>query len=160
MTRVEVQNVNGEKVVRFNADVFIIPNGLHRVCEYLSDSVKKSKAELATRVCELNGLEEFDIEHDRLIQLWFTSKELGSDNICRHGFGIIEDGKEDFMTPYDMEELPVKIFEGKSEGDTISIKVPDGDIILDMNVTLNQQDYRYKNFGTFDQCIEKLGARC
>lgn len=50
--------------------------------------------------------------------------------------------------------------EGKSEGDTINIKVPNGDIILDMNVTLNQQDYRYRDFGTFDQCIEKLGARC
>lgn len=151
-----VEMVNGKKVVKLNAKVFIIPNPLHQVRHYLVDRIKKDKAEFAADVCSINDAEEFDIDNDWLVQLWFHSEEVGCDNICRHGFDVLDNGEHVRVQPIMAEELPVKLFAGHKEGDTVLINVTDGEYLIEINATLEQATSRYRDFGSFDELLNMM----
>ena len=159
---------NGNKVnIEFNGDVFIIPNRAGVMADYL-DCFHKSMREFNNEVAELSGV-EYNEETDKLVQVWIVSEDIRCDNICRH-FPRVKDGDTTYYLKPGREEFPENIFKGKKEGDVVDITwVPyeydydeeTGDDELkkmeDVTVTahlkLNQNEYRYRNFGPFEDAF-------
>jgi hypothetical protein len=87
--------------------------------------------------------------NDMLVQVWCTSPD--SENWQDHG-GLQLGGHK--LTPGEFPGyLPVRLFDGKTEGMTIEIEAENGEII---ELTLSQLKYRYRRFGTFDQVLKQL----
>ena len=84
-----------------------------------------------------------------MVEMWFVNEK--SDNISRHKeyveFGRIE------------ELIDISLFNGKLEGDTVSIKGKNHLGEYELVVTLNQSKYRYRSFGTFDYILTSLKKR-
>lgn len=151
--------------IEFDADVFIIPNVICKVSDFIVDVDEMTV--YTENVLRMNGMDPSNARDTYLVQLWFISKELESDNVARHGFHAMVDGKEQRISPFNMEHLPVSLFEGHNEGDTINIKVPVyvdnyvGDDTrtfaeMDITVTLAQLKYRYRAMGKFDELLKEL----
>lgn len=154
--------VNG--VVKCNADIFVIPNMASLAKDRLFNSEKI--VETFRNLAEMNQL-QYDPDNDKLVQLWYTSEDdLATSNLKDHG-GHVENEDGTLYTiklANDLGRLPESFFRGKTEGETINIKIPAWaytrssdkrmDIILDMTLTLNQHDYRYSNFGNFEDVVK------
>lgn len=153
------------------ADVFIIPNRLSKLDpEYMAelDRIVNMK-----KIARANNL-VFDYKADDIIQLWFTSDDLDSENLGDHGFRFyIEDDK--YLVPPSeskiLNYLPKKMFEGLREGETRTILIPMNDaeiyncntgdeekvdIELRLTITAAQSKYRYKNFGNFEDTLSMV----
>jgi len=162
--------------IKFNASMFIVPNSLSKVKNFFNPEKYKK---IMTEICELNGT-TFDPKNDLIVQTWYNSKQLGSENLARHGaYKRTEDGNTYIIDFYAQEYFPVKIFKDHKEGDVINFKIPckltkrytcDDDneafsteetieAIADMQLELNQLDYRYRNHGTFEEVLDKLISR-
>lgn len=83
--------------------------------------------------------------HEGKVQVWFTSDE--SENWTDHSHPRIPN-----RIP---NNLPIELFEGKVEGDTVTFDHDD----LTIELVLNQSDYRYRRFGQFEEVLESLIAR-
>lgn len=138
---------------------FVIPNSSGLVSNFIVNSLAtRTKAQME-EICAQFDM-DFDPEKDRIIQMWFHSDELGSDNLECHGFDYGEDSY-DFRYGY----LPYKILKDVKEGDTLTIefncyKIEDGDfrngrkIQLTMDVKFEQLPYRYRNKGRFEEAVK------
>ena len=157
-----------------NCDIFVIPNK-GSVCKnyFLSDSLEKRMKE----ICEMNEI-TFDPETDKLFQFWATNDQF--ENMNDHGFRIDYNGwTYSFLLD---SNLPAKLFEGKSEKDIVTVTIPmkprlrynDDKTMcedfeddegpkapvfwIDFNFELNQESYRYRNFGKFEDVLKQVVA--
>lgn len=156
-----------DKVVKCNVSAFIVPNRASLASSYLIRPEERVKAfeDLANDNSML-----YNSEKDHLVQLWLHSKDLNTENLVDHG-GSVEDEngtKYRINLPSKFGFLPESFFDGKVEGDSIHIKTPatahvpgeskEIDIVLDMNLTLKQQGYRYSRFGNFEEVLKEVCA--
>ena len=122
-----------------NANIFIIPNGLHKN-------------------------EKKDLE----VQCWITAEEDDAhhkcDNLFDHGV-VFKDADETYVRPSSYHAyIPVWKFIDCKEGDVVTIEVPcaigrrqyENNAVLRITATLNQRGYRYRHFGDFDEILAKL----
>lgn len=141
------------KTIKMTANVFIVPNNLIKVSDE-HPNLQLRDCKFAKELFDINNIEydarTFDLV---LVQLWWvsTTEEYPSDNIGDHG--IVIDGK---LYRPGVDNLPTILFAGKIEGDTFSLKVPCGDIIIDFTVTLAQKQHRYRNYGNFESLFTHL----
>ena len=165
------------ETLSINAGAFVVPNhattfgyikkhGLSSTYEYLCDLAK------------LNGIELKD--DDKIVEMWFHSKELDCDNMADHGFETkLSNGHKIICQPRKLQWVPAKMLENVKEGDLITLITPGNayydedyhvlnvrkaakkiDLILSISAVCQQQGYRYKRFGNFEDvvklvCIEK-----
>lgn len=139
---------------------FVIPNSSGLVGNFVVSSVATRVKAQMEEICAQFDM-DFDPANDRLIQMWFHSDELGSDNLEAHGFDYGEDSYE-FRYGY----LPYKILKDVKEGDTLTIEFNcdkyeevDDDhwksrkVPLTMDVKFEQLPYRYRNKGRFEEAV-------
>jgi hypothetical protein len=179
--------------ITLNADIFVIPNSASKAD--LEWSMGRDLAAYYQKVAELNDL-EYIPEVDPFLQLWLvgTGEENGSvksENLARHGFTVAYDGWKYHFNEGDLEMIPWHWFEGKKEGETLTLTFPlrpswatDSSGIdlrlrnrnhkffqddetgewmaetplfhITFNLRLNQAEYRYRNFGTFDEVMMRV----
>ena len=153
--------------VEFLANVFIVPNPLATAQDYFNPDRISEKM---TEFCQLNDI-EFNTETSLIAQTWYLSEYLGCDNIPDHGISFINDvGQHIRIKSKIGGHMPIELFKGKKEGDTISIKLPilisieddgsediiDIDTVATVQLTLRQIGYRYQRFGKFEEVLEAL----
>lgn len=120
-----------------HADIFIVPNSIIRVRESdLERLVIQNRQELLD--------EEFRPRiGDEMVQIWITDSE--NDNWS--------DGSNPVNGMFFVNRLPMRLFEGHSEGETTYLPLADGRTV---QLTLNQSDYRYRNHGSFEEVLQRL----
>lgn len=153
---------------KVSVDAFIIPNSAGYVHKFLLESYQKRYKAYMTDICKQCG-KEFDPKTDKIVQIWFTSKELKSDNLEAHGFEY----KGEYFT-FRYGYLPYPVLKDLKEGDSIDLNLEatedtwrrdDDDIcvkriiVVPMHITFKQLEYRYRNFGTFEECLERVVNR-
>ena len=161
-------------LVTVEADVFIIPNSVGTLSQFMADHVRNRIDNYANGIMEATGL-EYDNKKEKFVECWFCNNV--SDNFADHGIDIQINGKEYRIFPGTINNhLPVSIFEGHVEGDKVKVIIPGVECIinydrkskdkeitkvidLEMILTLNQKSYRYKNYGTFDELLKSLCSR-
>ena len=152
-----------DKEKRIQAGAFVIPNGSCVAKNLLVNSDKLRTIKQMSNICDQFGM-NFDPDNDRLIQIWFHSDELGSDNLEAHGFKYNGNHYE-FRYVF----LPYKILKNIKEGDKLTIKfyseyagtyyaendliTNESDIWITMDVKFEQLPYRYRNKGRFEQAV-------
>lgn len=152
-------------IITNTAKAFVVPNKILPVTGF---GDYKWRRPALDRLCELN---EWPAMTDDvpLVEIWLADKEtLHSDDLMDHGCTIdTETMTMNFRVSSMYKTLPLLLFENKDEGDSMNIKIPitlyelSGDQkeyegILDMEVTMDQLSYRYRNYGTFKETIELL----
>ena len=122
-----------------NADIFIIPNGLH----------KNEKGSLE-------------------VQCWVVVPEDDTHHKCGNLFdhGIVfKDEAETYARPSSYyAHIPIWKFMDRKEGDTITFEVPcaigrrqyEHNCVMTITATLKQKGYRYESFGNFEELLAKL----
>jgi hypothetical protein len=146
------------------AGAFVIPNGSCVATDLLVNSAKIRTIKLMRDICAQFNM-DFDPDNDKLIQMWFHSDELGSDNLEAHGFKY-NGNHYDFRYAF----LPYKILKDIKEGDELTIKfyceyagtyyddndpiTNESDIWLTMDVKFEQLPYRYRNKGRFEEAVK------
>ena len=146
---------------------FIIPNSLMCVKDILVPSHHDDVLKFVTSISELNGLNIADPENEQLVQIWWSSESLNSENISDHGISV--EGVA--LNMGGIAHVPVSLFSGKKEGDIITLNFEKECYIIPSNfklhipvefqwkVRLSQLDYRYSRFGPFEECLAKLMGR-
>ena len=136
-------------------DIFIVPNPGFHVKELLPFA-KETTIKRARLLAGINLEEE-----DYLIEVWATSPQCDNWTSVYGGFQSLfgvklpEDRSEkDYLIGYFPKLLPVKLFKGKKEGDTIVLHCPEYNITVEL--TLNQLGYRYGRFGKFEEVLKKV----
>lgn len=162
--QIKKDETTGKKFIEFNADVFIVPNSPIKAKEKYHDETDFFK-----KVNERNNL-VFDEDED-YIQCWLVSNELNTENFSDHGgLAMDENGDEIIIYGLKTQYIPSKLFKDKKEGDEIIFisdgvykeqRTPynqksEGKIELRINLKLNQSDYRYARFGTFEEVLKNL----
>lgn len=148
--------------IEFNAEGFIIPNHAGRIEDFWSTYAAKRAKDLATNV-----LGREPEESEKYVQMWYVVKDLRCDNLVDHGTRVEIDGK-DYGIHMDSCLLPYSALRDKDDGDVIDVTFLNGrrdwddededesDLKITMHVTLNQRDYRYRNFGSFQNVLWKV----
>ena len=167
------KGANEDIVMRdVNCDIFVIPNKGGLVKNYFINHNNLEKR--MKEICAINDV-EFDPESDKLFQFWATNDSF--ENMNDLGFNISYNG---YRYSFKLDSvLPAKLFQGRSEKDIVTVTIPmkarsrrkDGKIIslsdievedeeekfpvfcIDFNFELNQQAYRYRNFGKFENAL-------
>ena len=104
------------------------------------------------------------ISEEKFIQVWYVTPGDSDSNWRDHGI----DGYNELKgyKPISIY-LPVSLFRGYKEGDTITVNLPitkntrkasDIDAVK-VSLTLKQKDYRYGNFGKFEEVLERIVNR-
>lgn len=159
-----ITTTNSIKTVKANASAFIIPNSACVVSKFLNPERMIVEAK---SICEANGM-QFN-ESDKMIQVWIHSEDLSTENLQCHG-GTFKEGGIRFHIDCSYTYIPESFFRGHKEMDVISLKIPcmtailntEDDnwesihMILDLNLTLQQQGYRYSNHGNFEDTLLKV----
>ena len=155
-----------ERKIVANIDGFIVPNS---VCKFKDFMLKETREPRYKKLLELSGV-ECNLDDQPMIQMWYVGEELNSDNLVDHGFKIITDDKKYYFT-MSLCYLPYCLLKGKREGDIITVSFPakctifnsnkdiedeDIDWVLEAQICLNQQGYRYARFGRFEDVLERL----
>lgn len=157
-----LQVIHSVYTIKADASVFIIPNQLSKLDDFFTAT--KPRAEFIHNT-SVKAADSDEIicgnPNDLLVQLWWDSEDLGSENLARHGF-TIQDGSEMqyFCNDY-MEYLPLNLFKGHKEGDWIDFTFEwynqdKTAILLLLHTRLDQLNYRYRSFGGFDELLAKL----
>ncbi len=131
------------KKYNLDCNVFIIPNSMTKKSRFLLSSF----VDRLEKISSLNGIQDEDPE---VVQTWFVGGN--SDNMTDHGFKL-PDGTR-INNGVLLHYIPYKLLCGHKEGDTVSYIVPIGDDVVELNCTLKQLDYRYRNFGRFEECLD------
>ena len=154
-----------KKIFDNNAVVIIIPNYSLTASCFLPHT-RMEREWIWEGICELNNLDTFDPENDKLIQVWFHNNEI--DNLSSEDTSITIDGKKYY---YSLPEyIPAKVFENTKEMDELTIMIPvfaeyyneekddieTTDIIIRLKVTACQSKYRYSFYGTFENAFAKV----
>jgi hypothetical protein len=151
------------------ADVFIVPNKALNMKGYCF--VTDSRIKNLGRILVDNDL-SFDFVNDKTVELWYVTED--SDNVCDHGFSTsLEDGRT-VCTKFDISHLPIKMFEGKQEGDVVELKIHSDREVrifnkdsreyvtekmhtnITFNLRLTQKGYRYERFGSFEDVLKQV----
>ena len=148
-------------IIDSNFDLFIIPNNIVR----LDDMCLFGRSRAMNEFAKLNNISMSKSEP--LVEVWVTG-EL-TENLGDHGFNIrlsaIDDRPIHIGGFHNYMLMPVKMFSGKKEGDSMNIILPfniysnnpdfsDGE--LHANIKLSQTKYRYKRFGNFEDTLDHL----
>lgn len=173
---VKIKAIYGE----INCDIFIIPNKAACINKqyYIGEKLMKRSEELATE----NGFIYYP-EVTRMVQIWCVGQ--GSDNMQDHGFHYKVGDKEysfyfdsylpesalrfhnegDIIT-LKMPFRPRYVFSKDEGGKKLWDKVIDFEddpeapeaptFYFTVNMKLNQRDYRYKNFGNFEEVLNTV----
>lgn len=160
-----------------NGDIFVIPEEACKIeaFKYFSNLEGEKESILMSELCKLNGT-EFDPNEDYLFQPWIVSEEYEADDMI--GRPLISETDDGVMCKLMLKSkyLPAKLFDGKSEGDMISLKIPvyiitsrsgkKSDlrigskeptiVIAEFNLKLNQTEYRYNIHGQFQEVLDKV----
>ena len=134
---------------------FIIPNASVKFEEGMSQSI----------VARAKRLMDVDIKvGDQLVELWFAPKEKteAGDNLASHywcfqsllGIEEPEDKGAGRMLGYFPQYLPKSLFMGVKEGDKRTFDCPEYEAKIE--VTFQQQGYRYQRFGNFEDVLSKI----
>lgn len=158
-------------VIEAKVECFIIPNRIGKISDLSFTAIRNEYKEKMIMISDLNGI-EFDPENDTMMELWFTSDDLGSENLVDHGFNFeLPDGTVIRGCRINSSLLPTKLFEGKQEGDTVTLNLIGTymdyrddinmrlifkDVMLKCEVRLNQTEYRYRNHGRFEEVMQKI----
>lgn len=121
-------------------DGFIIPNSPIDLGMALSSTQKN-----IDRICNINNI----ADNTKAIQIWSVSSDCN--NIPDHGILI-----NDKYYHIRIGLLPAALFAGKKEGDHVTFNYVDDDVDITVDMYLNQKDYRYGRFGTFEEVFQKL----
>lgn len=148
-------------IVPAKVEVFVVPNRAAMVGEFL-DCQQEGISNLMSTICDMKGM-TFDPENDRMAELWFVSeKDLESENLRSHGLNINIDGNW-YSSFLPCSYLPVKLFEGHKEGDSMQLYYPvtvkdcDGNeisVLINMDLKLTQLTSRYYHRGNFEDALE------
>lgn len=157
------RNENGEVIgIEFNAEAFIIPNHSGKLENFWFSGAANCAKEIA-----INVLGEEPDKDELYVQMWYVVKDLKCDNLVDHNAYIDIDGKKyaiDIASCF----LPYTALKGKNDGDIIDVtfqntngwRNDDGpeetEETITMHVTLNQKDYRYSSFGSFQEVLNKV----
>lgn len=145
-----------DNVLEANAEMFIIPNSPGRIYEFI-ESFQPGIQKFASELLENAGMKPAD-ENTLLVQVWITSDDLETDNLRSHsGKFITERGDKQIISIPD-GNCPAELLEGKKEGDVVDLIFHMDDIKVILHTTLNQTSYRYKNYGRFEECFNKVAA--
>jgi hypothetical protein len=113
-----------------DVEAFIIPNGAYKLSNILMQSDRKERLDKLNSVASASGLEPVNPDVDKLVDLWYVSKEAGSDNLNNHGFRIDESTlPSKTVNWFDIHEiscLPVKWLSGLKENDSIDLVIERG----------------------------------
>jgi hypothetical protein len=147
------------------ADVFIIPNSLAvmgRDSKYWSFL----DTDLFYSSRKANGIDTDDTSAN--VQVWITNSDY--DNMVDHTFRVTTKNG-DIYIGHLYGYLPIEIFDNKVEGDTIEVNLlgsfskkigshadADGSkyFYVPGKLKLNQLSYRYRQFGRFEEILNKL----
>lgn len=158
-------------VVDGSFEIFVVPNKAMKVEDFFFEEQRERTIREMTEIAEMNG-KMFDPQDDKLVQLWWVG--MGSENLCDHGAHCEVDGFEYRFRPDNIQRLPKSFFMGLAEGDTFELKIParfvgyrkdangtetrGTNAIINATVKLNQGDYRYRRFGSFEEVVESVSA--
>jgi hypothetical protein len=142
-------------------DSFIIPNPAETIKE-----MSRSSAHALVDFALMNNL-HIDLFDDKCVQLWHVTKDC--DNLVDHNFCYVDpDSGMTFSFSPAIEYLPVSMFQGKKEGDTVEFDYNDSYtdkrtdlpvfIQLHFVLRLSQLDYRYRDYGRFEYALEKVAG--
>jgi hypothetical protein len=150
--------------------IFIIPNPSFRLenNDFILASTRVSLESIYYQNSELNS-NKVSIESTKWIQCWFCDSDPNS-NWQDHGIGILNSKlskKDKSLYPWRLNTgyVPSWIFDGKSEGDVVTFKMPvrrlTGDgismtSIIVLSVKLDQTNHRYAGFGRFEDVLKKV----
>ena len=161
MKKIDINNI------QLNADIFVIPNQAAKLSSFF-ECVQEEKLVAANQIAELNGF-TFDPEKDYFIETWMVCAEHGCDNFADHCIHYKDDDGTYYTIGIEDRYLPSNLFVGKKEGDMITIKLPvwyvndaqfpersNGRTVAEIQIKLNQSDYRYRRFGTFEEVLKKV----
>lgn len=151
------------RVISTKASLFIIPNHASLVEDLICHSTLiKQQAEIS----ELNETDYIECK-DQLVQVWIHADDvIQTENLDRHGAKIFIDDEYYMITGCHCELIGEQYLQGHKEGDIIQYKVPalmykrgtnideKEEIILDMQIELNQLDFRYRSFGPIEKVLE------
>lgn len=136
----------------FQADVFVIPNRFGALDAAFDGTFESLNSKLGRF-----GIEGFKTMDEKVLQIWIASPE--EDNWNSHGtpdevteaLGMVDEcGKR---PNYLSEYFPARYFEGKSEGDVVTITMKNG---VNVELTLAQTKYRYRSFGRFEEVFARM----
>ena len=150
--------MENKKIIK--GDVFIIPNCASKMADFPEHTQDWFKEKLS----RLTGINI--VEDEKMIQLWITSNNCDNWQDCFAGFqkaiGLIKDeaeedlwekrGREARLLGYFPGYFPSKIFEGKNEGDIVTLDCPEYNVVIEL--TCRQLDYRYRDFGRFEEAFQ------
>ena len=155
-----------------NASMFIVPNGLvskaNTIGSHFLSNEEWFEKDLCMKGTAKDLMDRWNIQltpDDRLVQVWIHCEE--QDNLSDHGFN--EDQYEELFPKSGkaLDEsvdiwryprfapchLPIRLFAGKKEGDTIVLTSCDG---VEWEIKLEQLPYRYGHRGPFEKCLRAL----
>lgn len=156
------KNEAGKEILEVTGEVFIIPNSLGTIGGFKECSWLKTDVSQMYGTAKHAGLNVSDT--DKTVQLWMCCDE--SENICRHGIPVTVHDQRIHISIHGFENLPCKLFNGKKEGDQVELFYSfkgtwgddvEEDIEITFKLTLAQSKYRYRNYGTFEECLRQLG---
>ena len=148
------------EIIRGN--VFIIPNP---AISYSDETRNLSFWHKMEELLQANAdhVTSVRVEDNQYVQVWYCTS--GSDNSnwvdhCIDGYPELKGWRP--VSPY----LPVELLKGHTEGQTITINLPVKKTINETDVEemstikvaliLSQNKYRYRNFGTFENVLDRL----
>ena len=159
-------NLEERKIVA-NLEAFIVPNSVNLFKDFYFKERIEAKYK---KLLELSGATTCNLDDQYMIQMWYVSEEdLGSDNLVDHGFRFDAGNKKYFGGMGSLSYIPYCFLEGKKEGDVINVSFPIRcsiscnntqenieDWVLEAEITLKQQGYRYRRFGKFEDVLAAL----
>ena len=148
-------------------EVFIIPNSPNPVENMLngrfSTSGSREYVKAMKELFALNQWGEMSAE-EKAMEIWWTSDNC--DNLTDHHPKVMWDDGNEYYVNLDSPFLPLSIVKEWKEGETKKMYVPvtlfereTGNTIktvFEVNVTISQSKYRYRTFGTWEECISKI----
>lgn len=155
-----------------NSSMFIVPNGLvskaNTIASHFLSNAEWFEEDLCMQGSAKDLKARWNIQltpNDRLVQVWIHCAE--QDNLSDHGFSkeqyaelfpksgnALEESEDTFRYPrFAPCHLPIRLFEGKKEGDTITLTSCDG---VMWEIKLEQLPYRYGHRGPFEKCLRAL----
>lgn len=148
------------RTIKATGDVFIIPNSASKVSGYAYSETRDRLKDVAVR----NGL---DANEDfKASEIWIVGTgDLDTENFVDHGAVI---GDEWVRVKSGL--IPCSLIRDVKEGESFTVRLPAyaakrkgtlddrEEVIVEMTLTARQKAYRYRNFGTFEECAKRTGA--
>lgn len=155
------------KKVTMDVKAFIIPNHAGKLSRRNAFLGLEERVAFINSIIDLNCIDIPYPLDEPLVEIWWHCVDgegySASENICDHGVKI--DGVRHNI--YRIDLVPATVFKGHKEGDTFTLKFvkkaylnsgfdESEDIEFTWNVTLDQLNYRYRNFGPFEKALETV----